>query len=365
MSSTWNDYPDTYRESDVQAILRALRAGDCAAVIGLSGAGKSNLTGFLAQRKSSDEHTLIQVDCNQLASPTRAGLLDLIAHTLAAYANGSDSGEDPLARVNARVARALARHGRLTLIFDRFDALPIYAQPLDPDIHSLLNNLRALRDRHKFALTYVLSMRRPLPRDVELAELFFANTLWLRQLSDADARWNVARFAKRRGETWPEKTIAAVLAISGRYPSLLKAACEAVADGCALDALATHDAFRRRLDEFRADAPDANTLARSGLSGHPLLGQPVGAPATAAFDTTQLTAKEYELLKYFVAHPNRVCEKDELIRAVWSEDKAFVKGIRDDSLAQLVRRLREKIESDPSRPKHIVAVPGRGYRFVS
>lgn len=369
MSSAWNDYPDAYREQDVQPILRALRAGDCAALIGLSGAGKSNLTGFLAHRRSSAAHPLILVDCNQLASPTRADLLDLIAQSLTAYANASESGGDSLARVSARVAAALAQHGKLTLIFDRFDALPVYAQPLDPDIRSLLNNLRALRDRHKFALTYVVSMRRPLPKDAELAELFFANTRWLGPLSEPDARWNIARFARRRDETWSEKTIAAVLAVSGRYPSLLKAACEAVADGCALDALATHDALRRRIDEFWADAPDADALARSGLAGHPLLATrastPANAPTATQFDTTQLTAKEHALLQYFIAHPNTVCDKDELIRAVWSEDKAFVKGIRDDSLAQLVRRLREKIEVDPSSPKHIVAVPGRGYRFVA
>ncbi|HLE30620.1 MAG TPA: helix-turn-helix domain-containing protein [Anaerolineales bacterium] len=40
------------------------------------------------------------------------------------------------------------------------------------------------------------------------------------------------------------------------------------------------------------------------------------------------------------------------------------RGVRDDSLAQLVRRLREKIEPDPANPRHIHTVPGRGYRFV-
>ena len=38
-------------------------------------------------------------------------------------------------------------------------------------------------------------------------------------------------------------------------------------------------------------------------------------------------------------------------------------GVRDDSLAQLVRRLREKIEPNPATPQHIHTVPGRGYKF--
>jgi DNA-binding response OmpR family regulator len=149
--------------------------------------------------------------------------------------------------------------------------------------------------------------------------------------------------------------------VSGRYAGFLKAACEAVAAGCAPAELAEHEVVRARVDEFWRDAPSAEELSRSGLAGHPLLQR----DRLSALDTSALTAKEHLLLKYLQAHPNQVCEKDELIRAVWSEDKAFVKGIRDDSLAQLVRRLREKIEVDPSNPKHIFAVPGRGYRFAA
>ena len=65
-----------------------------------------------------------------------------------------------------------------------------------------------------------------------------------------------------------------------------------------------------------------------------------------------------------VCPPGQVCEKDDIIRAVWPEDKFIERGIRDDSLAQLVRRLREKIEPDVASPKHVVTVAGRGYRFV-
>jgi DNA-binding winged helix-turn-helix (wHTH) protein len=105
------------------------------------------------------------------------------------------------------------------------------------------------------------------------------------------------------------------------------------------------------------------------LEGNPLLagGKPavwIPQRGVAAFDSSILTAKENLLLNYLRLHPGEVCEKDDLIRAVWPEDRIYEHGIRDDSLAQLVRRLREKIESDPSQPRFIHTVPGRGYRFV-
>ena len=68
-------------------------------------------------------------------------------------------------------------------------------------------------------------------------------------------------------------------------------------------------------------------------------------------------------MAYFLEHAGEVCEKDDLIQAVWPEDKIFEQGIRDDSLAQLVRRLRKKIEPDPAAPRRIQTIPGRGYRF--
>jgi len=97
------------------------------------------------------------------------------------------------------------------------------------------------------------------------------------------------------------------------------------------------------------------------LKDHPLLGV---QSSTALSDDSQLTAKEHALLAYFQAHPDQVCEKDDLVRAVWPEDHIFERGVRDDSLAQLIRRLRQKVEADASDPQHILTVPGRGYRFI-
>jgi hypothetical protein len=154
--------------------------------------------------------------------------------------------------------------------------------------------------------------------------------------------------------------------LSRGYPSLLRAACEAYAAGVELEvaALRSHPAVARRVAEFWADDPSPEMLRLCRLEGNPLLGPPPVGPSKPIFDTSTLTAKENLLLEYLIAHAGEVCEKDEIIRAVWPEDVIFEQGIRDESLAQLVRRLRVKIEPDPAEPHYIHTTPGRGYRFT-
>jgi DNA-binding response OmpR family regulator len=128
-------------------------------------------------------------------------------------------------------------------------------------------------------------------------------------------------------------------------------------------ALSRHPAVTRRASEFWADEPDERALRQSGLWGQPLLDAARPQMAGLDIDASQLTAKENLLLEYFVQHAGEVCEKDELVRAVWPEDVIYEQGVRDESLAQLVRRLRVKIEPDPGEPRYIHTAPGRGYIF--
>jgi DNA-binding response OmpR family regulator len=77
-----------------------------------------------------------------------------------------------------------------------------------------------------------------------------------------------------------------------------------------------------------------------------------GKPAT-------LTAKEFDLLAYLMQHPGEVFSRDELLDAVW--DRSFVGG--PATVTVHIRRLREKVERDPSRPNHLKVVWGTGYKF--
>jgi DNA-binding response OmpR family regulator len=78
----------------------------------------------------------------------------------------------------------------------------------------------------------------------------------------------------------------------------------------------------------------------------------------AAGRDVELTAREFELLRFFMAHPGRAFRREELLEQVWG----YTFG--DTSTVTVhVRRLREKIESDPANPAHIRTVWGLGYRF--
>jgi DNA-binding response OmpR family regulator len=72
-----------------------------------------------------------------------------------------------------------------------------------------------------------------------------------------------------------------------------------------------------------------------------------------------LTAKEFDLLHYLMAHPGEVFSRDELLDGVW--DRSFAGG--PATVTVHISRLREKIERDPGRPSHLKVVWGTGYKF--
>lgn len=72
-----------------------------------------------------------------------------------------------------------------------------------------------------------------------------------------------------------------------------------------------------------------------------------------------LTAKEFELLWVLARHPRQVFSRDQLLERVWG----LSEYIDPSTVTVHMRRLREKIEPDPSSPKHILTVWGVGYKF--
>lgn len=81
---------------------------------------------------------------------------------------------------------------------------------------------------------------------------------------------------------------------------------------------------------------------------------------TVRNDQIALTPIELELLHYMMMHAGRLLERETLLRDVWGYDYFGKTNLVDVA----IRRLREKIESDPSQPVYLLTVRGQGYRFA-
>ena len=75
----------------------------------------------------------------------------------------------------------------------------------------------------------------------------------------------------------------------------------------------------------------------------------------------RLTPKEFELLRYLVAHAGKPVTHRELLQAVWGPDY----GDEPEYLRVFINQVRKKIEANPAKPTYIVTVPWVGYRFVA
>ena len=74
----------------------------------------------------------------------------------------------------------------------------------------------------------------------------------------------------------------------------------------------------------------------------------------------RLTPKEFELLRYLVAHAGKPVTHRELLQAVWGPDYSD----EPEYLRVFINQVRKKIEANPAKPKYILTVPWVGYQFV-
>ena len=76
--------------------------------------------------------------------------------------------------------------------------------------------------------------------------------------------------------------------------------------------------------------------------------------------TAQLTTQERTLLRVFATSPGVSFTRDELLERVWGQDN----NGQTRSVDVAIRRLRCKVEANPSSPEHLVTVRGKGYRYL-
>ena len=76
--------------------------------------------------------------------------------------------------------------------------------------------------------------------------------------------------------------------------------------------------------------------------------------------TLELSPREFDLLAYFVRHPNEVIDRRQILNKVWGFNYYGTARTIDN----FVTKLRQKLEPDPTTPKHFVTARGIGYKFV-
>ncbi|WP_019873899.1 response regulator transcription factor [Sporichthya polymorpha] len=117
-------------------------------------------------------------------------------------------------------------------------------------------------------------------------------------------------------------------------------------------------ALRVRSVLRRAGTAPAPATGPTVLAAGPIRMDVVGHRVTLRGEPLSLTTREFDLLAHLLAHPGQAFTREELMKTVWGWE------FGDQSTVTVhVRRLREKIETDPANPTLLVTVWGVGYRF--
>ena len=265
------------------------------------------------------------------------------------------------------------------------------------------------------------------PEISEFSELFAHDTRHLGMLLERDSLRMVDEFAQAEGLDFSPEDRAFVLAQAGGHPGLLKAVCHVLAKAFERDEpnrvrVADYRLIRERLEDdisvrgecvklwnnlptdlqravmdFLANKQlDRVSLQELQQKGFLIEGQdgkyhvfgqafeglarrqrlvyePIQPGVHLDLDAGEvyvdgnavpvLTDLEYRLMLLLYGQIDRICDKYRIVEAVWGED--YIEEVDDARIEKLVSRLRQKIESDPSNPRYLVTVRGRGYRLLS
>jgi len=252
VSRSWKAYRLTYRAEQMKTLANWILAGVSGSVVGLAGAGKSNLLGFLCHRTEALQSylapqagpvALISVDLNNLLSNTLATFYRVILRSFYEVRDRFDqslqqaiadlyqenrAARDPFLPQNALRELLLqfqTQRIQVVLVLDPFDR---FAQTATPQ---LLDTLRGLRDSFKDTLCYIVGTRQEViylfdPAALgEMYEILDTHVCWVGPMNESDARQLIAEETHIALAPPNEAEVSHLLTLTGGYPSLLKAAC--------------------------------------------------------------------------------------------------------------------------------------------
>jgi len=318
----------------------------------------------------------------------------------------------------------LALENSLTIVF-LFDRFEDFISVVDSEFFA---NLRILRNRAKYKFSVVFSLNRPLEETLEptlfsdFYEFVAGKIVYLPIYDEAGVNFRISYLEKITGKKIDKKLLNEVFELTGGHSNLMRLCSESLFSSVqkfenklvlrrylleqkpvrsALfgiwnfltpfeqTLLATSSLSRPQADQQLATSfQDIAFLENVGLIKENLLtislfsdylkekSQNLEANEQISINETgeivkgslvlsdKLTSLEFKLLKFMLSSKDRVLGKEEIINAVWGEQKTTL-GVTDQALDQLIFRLRKKIEENPNTPTYIQTVKGRGFRFIS
>lgn len=289
----------------------------------------------------------------------------------------------------------------VVFLFDRFEE---YIPMLTP---AFFDNLRVLRDRAKYRFSVIFPLNRPLEEIVEpeiissFYEFIVGNIVYLPLMDKKILDFRISYLQKNSKNKLSEKVIDDIIGLTGGVGKLVRVCVEFGLEGNEITKTNLFNSSRvksvlneiwKSLTPFeqnlllRGVYNESSNLVAVGLIKNnkiaiPLLEDFIKNASVnnqkITFDentnevkkgevalSDSLTSSEYKLLRYFVLNPEKILERDEIIKAVWG-DLSSTAGVTEQAIDQLVFRLRKKIETNPNSPTHIQTIKGRGFKFIS
>lgn len=308
---------------------------------------------------------------------------------------------------------------RVVFLLDEFDG-PF--KRIDPRVFL---NLRALKDRYSEQLCYVVATGQRLMtmrqegEIGEFGELFAHETLYLGPLCFDDVQHAVSAFMAQEQVPYNERDAALVWEQTGGHPGLLIAVCHVLASVGGIESDQGAQFVRDKLDsdlsvrnecvklwnglngeqhetllQFVAgegvDRARLNALQQLGLlrvdGGFEIMGalfagfvrrqrltqSPYVPGVRVDVESGEvhvdgeliptLSELEYRALLLFYGRMGQLCDKYQIVEAVWGED--YIDEVDDARVEKLISRLRKKVEPEPDDPHYLKTVRGRGYMLV-
>ncbi|MEM6784538.1 MAG: response regulator transcription factor [Bacteroidota bacterium] len=166
--------------------------------------------------------------------------------------------------------------------------------------------------------------------------------------------FDVCRTARAEGVTTP------IIMLTAKGQELDKVrGLEYGADDYVVKPFSLRELLARVKAVLRRGAPtevsDQATVGRLHVDFHTYEATLDGGPAT-------LTHLEFEVLRYFHTRPSEPVSRDQLLTDVWGYDGDDLPTTR--TVDNFILKLRQKLEPDPARPRHLLTVHGVGYKYV-